>query len=810
MKHVFSAMILCGAVMGMGIVRAAPVAAEIIPMPNGSFDEGEAHWFFSRERGVQTRATAEYFFTPPGALRIYADKDKGIGARVDSALIPVRGPGIVELRGKFCAFRGRHLGLWIKQYDADRKLLPVENSGEIGGQDGQWTPLVREVLLDEATAYMQLWFLPYCRDGEIIDVFFDDLAFVRIPMRIPPWTSQYKLKPGDGARLTAADVVGPDGVVYPDWKQVGVQGGIPDVPIAIRLADMGARPETDIADLLDHACRSVGDGGGGTVLLDAGVYYLDRPVTIRQNAVVIRGAGRDRTKLVFRYDVPESGVVFFWPKAGAPIGPDSQVELHGRASNLLRLRLFRGKHEVASVPVNRTLPRLRVPGSTILAAGEPGAITLRGVAEFTNGQVSEALMDVVLSADPVGGPEAPDSTAALCFRGPGLEDLERPLASDGHRGDTVLTLQDVGDLKVGEKFVLHAPSTDRWQTLIQETASKGWNRVNAYEIRKIEGTVVTINQPLRIDFPIEDGTYLRRLRAVEGCGVESLSLEHTGPLAMDSVLFDWAWNCWVRDVKVVKTGRNGIYAEHSKWIEVRDCELDRSWNNDGGQAYAGFTRSWDCLFEGCTVRGYRHGPVVQFGAQGCVFRNSLFEQSDLQWHAGWSTENLFENCVIRSSRGTGSYGYGAYATGSGDQIHGPNGPRNVVYNCDFTSELDGVKLDGVNENWLFLHNRFVVRKGAGFVATRGSFDHIIRGNAFVLKDGVSPMLRLLTSDCVGIELTGNTVYGGNGRRIEGATTVAEDKGNTTLPALKPDDALPARPKADPPSIYEWQQKEETR
>ena len=51
-----------------------------------------------------------------------------------------------------------------------------------------------------------------------------------------PWERQYKIRPSEKARLTPADVVGPDGIVYPNWTKCGVQplgplsgGGIPNV-----------------------------------------------------------------------------------------------------------------------------------------------------------------------------------------------------------------------------------------------------------------------------------------------------------------------------------------------------------------------------------------------------------------------------------------------------------------------------------------------------------------------------------------------------------------------------------------------------
>jgi len=46
---------------------------------------------------------------------------------------------------------------------------------------------------------------------------------------VVPWESQYKIKPDQKDRLTAADVVGPDGIVYPNWTKCGVQGGISSV-----------------------------------------------------------------------------------------------------------------------------------------------------------------------------------------------------------------------------------------------------------------------------------------------------------------------------------------------------------------------------------------------------------------------------------------------------------------------------------------------------------------------------------------------------------------------------------------------------
>ena len=92
----------------------------------------------------------------------------------------------------------------------------------------------------------------------------------------PRWEPAYKIKPHQTERLTAADVVGPDGVVYPDWRYAGIPGGIPDVPEVARVERFGAAPDDgdDDGDALARAARHVGRQGGGAVVLDRGTWSI--------------------------------------------------------------------------------------------------------------------------------------------------------------------------------------------------------------------------------------------------------------------------------------------------------------------------------------------------------------------------------------------------------------------------------------------------------------------------------------------------------------------------------------------------------
>ncbi|UKI34385.1 MAG: DUF3737 family protein [Lentisphaeria bacterium] len=192
------------------------------------------------------------------------------------------------------------------------------------------------------------------------------------------------------------------------------------------------------------------------------------------------------------------------------------------------------------------------------------------------------------------------------------------------------------------------------------------------------------------------------------------------------------------------------------------------------------------------------------GASGNVIRNGRFYHSDAQWHAGWSTENLFENCtIISDTREFGGYGNIFWASSPEDGGHGPNGPRNVVYNCDGSSIADGVFLGGMNENWIFAWNRLRVKKRGGLLPQDIQFrsysprKHGDSGGSAFPPSSSSP-----PPDCGGVELIGNTFSGGNGKLYSGLHKPFLEKGNRIIPL---NTALP-RPQPAVPSIYEWQLK----
>lgn len=620
-----------------------------------------------------------------------------------------------------------------------------------------------------------------------------------------PWERLYKIKPNETDRMTAADVLGPDGIVYPNWTKCGVQGGIPDVKAVASVEDFGAKPNDMIDDsqALAKACQAVGDKGGGAVMLSEGTYYLDRPVTVRHDNVVIRGRGDDKTRLIFRYAVPDDRVVFYSPSASDRVGPDTRIEMHAKPKDLAKMTILiddtvigtwtRGKHSGNTFNFSRY-------GRHAIGKVADGKHTLKGVAEYKNGTTLTGDIPIVLDSHFKDENPVADSRAVITFAGKGTTGRTLMLAKDGKRGDMKLMLRSTDGLRAGDCIMIEGPATDRWKKLTKNACLWGTYRMYRMVVTDIEGKTIKINQPLRIEFPVIDGSYVQKVIPIRRCGVEALSLEQTENLWISSVVFYHGWNCWAKGVTIKKCGRFPVYGSMAKWCEIRDCIFDDAWfKGGGGTAYTGWDRCWDCLIENVETFKMRHAPLFQWAASGCVIRKSVFHESDGQWHSGWTHENLIEQCVIESVRGNGGYGYGMWASPPEDKAHGPNGPRNVVYHCDVSSQRAGLWMGGMNENWLILHNRFTVDSGPGVFAKPTSFDHIIKNNVFILKDGTSPMVSLTAPDCVGIELIDNKLYGGNGHIVSGKAKPALLKDNEDFPL-----GSAPRPIPKVPSIYEWQ------
>jgi len=545
--------------------------------------------------------------------------------------------------------------------------------------------------------------------------------------------------------------------------------------------------------------------GGGVLLIPAGRYYLDRPVFVTADNCVLRGAGADRTQFIARFTMRGRAPEFHDVAPGGKIGPSALLTLWVDPTGLTGLTLSSGTkliQAIAQPGIWNTVVTFSYAGSLLLQAAGPGPANLKAVATYRNGTVRSASQRVDLVQAEVPQLHSNGGVLGMInFVGAGDASPHHILlAADGKRGAMSLDLPPGHGLKAGDRIHLVAPITTRWRTLLRTSKRIDEFRENEYQIKSVAGNRVLLPEALRIDFPIIDGAYVQKIRPLMRCGIEDLGFEQVVPTNVHSVMFSSGWECWVRGLRVAHTGDKAVYMPLSKRCEVRDCVFERAWCHDGGFAYVGWEDSFDCLMENVTTYDMRHAPVLQWAASGNVIRSSVFHGSDAQWHAGWTNENLYENLVVESSEMTGAYGNGGWASGPDDAAHGPNGPRNVVYNCNFTSPRNGLWLGGMNEGWLILHNRFVAGMGPAVFAKDASFDHIFWDNVFVTLDPEPAAVYLATPDCIGIEFIGNRFYGARGRIFGGAIPPAVNRDNWSE-----ETGGINRPRPAVPSIFEWEQ-----
>ncbi|MGE9293322.1 MAG: carbohydrate binding domain-containing protein [Puniceicoccales bacterium] len=804
-----------------------------------SFEDGLQAWTITEQVPMST-VHPEAAHSGERGLRVI-DETTQEGSSVSTPRFPVQDDMVYRLSGWVQNVSGSGAAIYLRFYDHEGKLLTRHpDSAELQTVNSKtWRKYAVTAAPPKEATSVEGWIHTFSGDKVVID--FDDFqleAFV--PVCEPPWEPQYKLTPED-PYLTAADVPGPDGLVYPDWRMAGIPGGIPEIPVVIGPERFAGMEGMNIAPAINAALSEAAAQGGGAVELPAGEFLLDSPVIIRDSGVVLRGAGRDQTRLIYQEHIPYGEIRSrTWTPSGV-IGPNGFFEIQANPKDLVLIRITSGDQNIyertrAAHWGNRFVGRVR--GNYLLESLGAGTHPIKGEIAYDNGDTFSAEFTVTVSEQ-----EQPDETwvdqhGAIIVLGGGPTGPQVPLTATAKRGSNQLQLGPEHGFQPGDQLEIMAPATPRWNAIVGNRCPWGTFRSNMLEITAVDADTVTVNQALRIDFPVEDGSYVQKIRTLEHTGIEDLTIEQKvftaesdGPriratlwypmedLWADGVTFCHAWGCWIRGVKVVNSGRNPLYLTRSKFCEIRDSMADRAiFRGGGGTGYVGFERSYDCLMDNVSTIKMRHAPDLQWGSAGNVVRNGHFVGSDGQWHAGWTHENLFENNVIEQTSanlgtgpyghgGDGTYGHGFYATGPSDSAHGPQGPRNVVYYNDVTAPKDGIYMQGGNEAWLILYNRFVLEKGRAISIKEMSFDHIIAGNIFALPGCTGAGISIGSSNCTGIEILDNTFYGPLKQVAYFKYSIGElelEDGNEILPI--PDGGASSVPRPDPAvkSIFQWQ------
>jgi hypothetical protein len=314
------------------------------------------------------------------------------------------------------------------------------------------------------------------------------------------------------------------------------------------------------------------------------------------------------------------------------------------------------------------------------------------------------------------------------------------------QGDTVVYLAKSGaltNLKAGGYVNIRAANTMKFYQQQQATGTEFpllnmHMRQQIFTIKAVDtkARTLTLDKPLEYDVPvtsisdgsapIEGATYDSKaaplVDPVLGVGFEGFGITQEEPGLnvadavhnygnmdpageMHGIVFKWAVNSWVRGIRTYMTGSHPIVTEEAKNLQFVNNELDGSWNKGkGGNGYFRGSRVWDSLYAGNTSRNLRHF-TFQWSASGNVAIGNDFD-SDMNLHGGWERNNLFENNTSkvpwehRSANCTsncGEEGGGGpddsnwypiwWAAGKkAVKWSGSSGPRNVFFNNSMTKQ----------------------------------------------------------------------------------------------------------------------------
>ena len=152
------------------------------------------------------------------------------------------------------------------------------------------------------------------------------------------------------------------------------------------------------------------------------------------------------------------------------------------------------------------------------------------------------------------------------------------------------------------------------------------------KVAAVEGTTVTLDRPLHLDFTWENPT-ATVIRMIEGIGFEDFTLEN-GRDAAGRMNFDflYAANCWMRNVHSLMAMRFHVATEICANLTIRDSYFNDAYRHDGGGHGYGTLiadTATHCLIENNVFRNLRHSISWKEGANGNVFAYNF--STDGEW-----------------------------------------------------------------------------------------------------------------------------------------------------------------------------------
>lgn len=359
--------------------------------------------------------------------------------------------------------------------------------------------------------------------------------------------------------------------------------------------------------------------------------------------------------------------------------------------------------------------------------GSPGVIYFPSGTYFLDQAIS--LTDsIVLQGD------GADQTV-LEFDLGGAGDLIQIIGNWAGSPDTLVAGADISDMivEVSDGSQWQPGDIARLHKDDDDLVNDSWAYFSVAQIVRIDdinGNVLTLDQPLRTDFPLVRFSALRKINAKSRIGIECLKIRRLDATTSQSknIHFRYATDCWVQGVESDQCNFGHVVIDASSHIEVTGSVFHHAFDyGGGGKAYGVVLHGAAslCLVENNIFYHLRHSMLLQSGANGNVltfnystdpFWTSFPNNSagDLVCHGNYSFSNLFEHNIVQNI--------------IVDNSHGANGPFNTFLRN--RAELYGLVMTATNSpSQNYLGNEI---SGTGFGQgnyTLQGVDHFEYGNS---------------------------------------------------------------------------------
>jgi hypothetical protein len=381
------------------------------------------------------------------------------------------------------------------------------------------------------------------------------------------------------------------------------EAALPEYKVVANVKECGAKGDGQTNDwaAFNAALEKAEKAGGGAVLVPAGTYRIENLIHLKASGVVLRGEGRGKTILDFPKSLTDLQGAYSdhgascWSWCGGMIwvGPADTFDAAGKLNKL--------NGAVQGWEYWRPGKRL----ANVTAAAKIGATKLQ--------------------VDSAAGLKAGDVV---------LMTWENP-------ADFSLLKHVVGAPCLAEKYNW---STAKW-IVPPAYPQLQW----PVEIAAVDGSTVTLKQPLRLDLaPQWKAGFMELGPSVRESGVEKMTLKHHAPMSHkhltnaghNSIYVNRALNCWVSDVEIHST-ENGVNLAACKNCTVTQVAFT------GPEQHHHMTacrvNSHDNLFERIEAAGVsriKHGLNTEWFSSGNVWHKIKMCKGTFDSHRALSFDSL--------------------------------------------------------------------------------------------------------------------------------------------------------------------------